>query len=288
MSRLADLAEIRFRQPDRVAEALANRAPGTMPGSGKRLLIIAADHPGRGSLRVGVSPFAMASRDELLTRCLTALARPGVDGFLGTADLIEDLALLGALEGKLVFGSMNRSGLVGATFEVDDRVTAFTPSGIVESGLDGGKLLLRIDLRDPVTPAMLEQAARAVGDLAGAGKVALLEPFISSRSDGALRNDLSPDAVVRSIAIASALGPTSARTWLKLPCVPDMDRVVGTTTLPIMLLGGQVTTDMDENFRRWSDALRLPNVKGLVIGRAMLYPRDGDVAGAVDRIVEVL
>ena len=37
---------------------------------------------------------AMASREDVLSRCVTALGRPGVNGFLGTADLIEDLALL--------------------------------------------------------------------------------------------------------------------------------------------------------------------------------------------------
>ena len=36
----------------------------------------------------------MASREEVLSRCVTALGRPGVNGFLGTADMIEDLALL--------------------------------------------------------------------------------------------------------------------------------------------------------------------------------------------------
>lgn len=288
MSLLSELSEIRFTRPDAVAEALANRAPGRMPTVGEKLLIVAADHPGRGALKAGDDAFAMAPREELLRRCVTALGRPGVHGLLGTPDLVEELALLGALEGKLVFGSMNRSGLVGAKFEVDDRITAWTPPGIARAGLDGGKLLLRLDLQDPATPAMLAQAARAVGELADAGKVALLEPFVSRRVGGKLTNDLSPEAVIRSIAVASALGHTSARTWLKLPTVPDMERVLATTTLPVMLLGGPVARDLDAQVRGWSEGLRLPNVKGLVIGRALLFPRDGDVAAAVDRIVEVL
>jgi hypothetical protein len=32
----------------------------------------------------------------------------------------------------------------------------------------------------------------------------------------------------------------------------------------------------------WGRALRLPGVRGLVIGRALLYPPDDDVATAVD------
>lgn len=288
MSRLAELSEIRFRHPGRVAEAMAARAPGQLPEAGKKLLIVAADHPGRGALKAGTDPFAMASREELLQRCIVALGRPGVDGFLGTPDMVEDLTLLGALEGKLVLGSMNRSGLIGASFEVDDRVTAWTPEGIAAARLDGGKLLLRLDLGDPATPAMLEQAAHAVDALAAAGKIALLEPFVSRRADGRLANDLTPDAVIRSIAVASALGSTSRHTWLKLPCVPDMERVMAASSLPVLLLGGPVTPNLDDKVRSWSESLRLPNVKGLVIGRALLFPRDGDVAGAVDRIVEVL
>jgi hypothetical protein len=43
----------------------------------------------------------MASRTELLERLCTALDRPGVDGVLGTPDILEDLLLLGRLEGKV-------------------------------------------------------------------------------------------------------------------------------------------------------------------------------------------
>ena len=65
----------------------------------------------------------MASRSDLLDRLVTALARPGVDGVLGTPDILDDLLLLGALDGKVVIGSMNRGGLQGASFELDDRFT---------------------------------------------------------------------------------------------------------------------------------------------------------------------
>ncbi|SNS08914.1 hypothetical protein SAMN06265355_110324 [Actinomadura mexicana] len=34
--------------------------------------------------------------------------------------------------------------------------------------------------------------------------------------------------------------------------------------------------------------MRLPTVRGLVVGRSLLYPPDGDVAAAVDAAVELL
>ena len=71
----------------------------------------------------------MASRTDLLDRLVTALARPGVDGLLATADIVEDLLLLGALEDKVVFASMNRGGLQGSVFEMDDRQTGYDVAG---------------------------------------------------------------------------------------------------------------------------------------------------------------
>lgn len=288
MSLIGQLSDIRFSDPDAVARALADREPGPGLGEVDRLMVIAADHPARGALGAGDDDLAMASRESLLERCVTALGRPGVNGFLGTPDIIEDLALLGALDGKIIWGSINRAGIQGARFEIDDRVTGYDARGIVESGLDGGKMLLRIDLDDPATPAMLERTANMIGDLADVSRNALIEPFISGVVNGRITNDLSPEAVIRSIAISSALGRTSARTWLKLPCVAEMERVMESTTLPSLILGGEVPENMDEALSGWQSALRLPNVKGLVIGRSLLYPRDGDVAAAVDNCVEVL
>ena len=70
---------------------------------------------------------------------MTALSRPGVDGLLATADIAEDLLLLGALEGKLVFSSMNRGGLQGSAFEMDDRNTGYDVRGHDRAGFDGGE-----------------------------------------------------------------------------------------------------------------------------------------------------
>jgi hypothetical protein len=231
---------------------------------------------------------AMSDRSELLARCVEALSRPGVHGFLGTADIVEELALLGALDGKLVYGSMNRGGLAGASFEMDDRFTGYDARGVAEAGLDGGKMLMRIDLEDPGTIRTLEACARAVDELASQHALAMVEPFISARVDGKVRSVLTPDGVIRSIAIASGLGRTSAYTWLKLPCVPDMERVLAASTMPALILGGEVSDDPYAALAGWAKALALPAVRGLVIGRSLLYPPDDDVAAAVDNAVGLL
>lgn len=288
MVSIDEIRQIRMHEPGRIARALAERPRGTMPGPGSKLMVIAADHAARGALGVGSDPTAMGDRRELLRRCAAALARPGVHGFLGTADMVEDLTLMGALDGKLVYGSMNRGGLRGASFELDDRFTGYSTGAIVAAGLDGGKMLMRVDLEDPGSLDTIVASAHAVDELAAAGLMAMVEPFISSRVDGAVTNDLTTDAVVKSVAIAAGLGGTSAHTWLKLPLVPDMEAVAAASTMPALILGGEVGEDAEATAEGWAEALRYPGIEGLVVGRALLYPHDDDVEGAVDRAVALL
>ncbi|MGC7098503.1 Cgl0159 family (beta/alpha)8-fold protein [Amycolatopsis lurida] len=278
----------RVQAPEAIAEAASNRARAKSPFNDKgRTMIIAADHPARGANGVGADPLAMADRGELLERLCLALERPGVTGVLATADILDDLLLLGVLDGKTVIGSMNRTGLAGSSFEIDDRFAGYDAESIGRRRFDGGKMLTRICLTDPATPSVLENTAKAVNDLADRKLIAMVEPFLSAWDGGRLKNDLSPEAVIRSITIASGLGRDSAHTWLKLPVVEDMERVLAASTLPAVLLGGEVK-DPDAAFAAWQRALALPTVQGLVVGRSLLYPHDGDVAKAVDTAVGLL
>jgi uncharacterized protein len=287
--RLADIVDIRVHHPERVAElAVARTRPTSLVGASGRLMLVAADHPARGALRAGGDAMAMADRWELLRRLAIALSRPGVDGVLGTADILDDLLLMGALEGKVVIGSMNRGGLAGTVFEIDDRFTGYRAEAIARQGLQGGKMLLRIDPDDPATAPTLQACAASVDALAERGLMAMVEPFISHRVDGRVRNDLTTEAVIRSATVAAGLGSTSAYTWLKLPVVDEMNDVLAATTLPVLLLGGEVAADQDAQFAQWSKVLDSPQVKGMVVGRTLLYPPDGDVAAAVDATVEMI
>ncbi len=283
------ILDARTRRPQAIARSADQRKRReALLGDDNRLFIIAADHPARGALRVGERPMAIANRMELLERMSLALSRPGVDGVLGTADVIEDLLLLGVLDDKVVIGSMNRGGLAGTVFEIDDRFTGYDAAAIARMGFDGGKMLFRIDPDDPSTARTMESCARAVSDLAAHGLMAMVEPFISHRVDGRVHNDLSPEAVTRSITVASGLGRTSAYTWLKVPVVDDMERVLAASTLPTLLLGGEVSADQNAAFDRWHKALQMPTVHGLVVGRTLLFPPDDDVTGAVDAAVSLM
>lgn len=278
----AQITDLRVTDPGLVARMWAGRRRRPLVGEDGRMLVVAADHPARGALGVRGDAMAMGSRSDLLDRLATALSRPGVDGVLGTPDVLDDLLLMGALDDKVAIGSMNRGGLQGSVFELDDRFTGYTADEIAARGLDGGKMLTRIALDDPGTVATLEASAQAVTELARHEVMAMVEPFLSRRRDGKVENLLDPDSTIRSIHVASGLGASSAYTWLKLPVVDDLERVMDATTMPTLLLGGDPKGDPQDSYDAWGRSLGLPSVRGLVVGRALLYPPDGDVGAAVD------
>lgn len=283
-----ELRQVRAADPQRIKKLLTSRRRRPLIPADGRLMIVACDHPARGSLSASGRPTAMADRTEVLDRLVVAISHPGVDGVLATADILEDLLLLGALENKVVFSSMNRGGLASSSFEMDDRMTGYDVQGTIDACFEGAKMLTRIDLQDAATVATLQACAKAVTELNRAELIAMVEPFMSSRVGGRVVNDLAPDAVIHSIAIAQGLGASSAYTWMKLPVVDEMERVMAATTLPTLLLGGDSRGDPDERYESWARALALPSVLGLVVGRTLLFPHDDDVAGAVDTAVSLV
>ncbi|MEU8899454.1 aldolase [Nocardia sp. NPDC048505] len=288
-ARWRELLRIRATDPGAVERAYARRVrrPTLMPDK-RTLFLVAADHPARGALGVGADRTAMADRRTLLERLLIALSNDEVDGVLGSPDVVEELLLLGALNGKVVIGSMNRGGLAGAEWEIDDRFTGYDADSLVRYRLDGGKMLLRLVDSDPGTVPTLHACAQAVSELAAHGLLAMVEPLPYHRDDsGALVMSKDAPALSRAITVASGLGVTSAYTWLKIPA-PENNSVLDATTLPVVVLGGIPSGDPAADVAAWGGALTHEVVRGLVVGRSLLYPPDGDVAAAVDAAARVL
>ena len=112
---IADLVRTRTGTP--AGRRRGGRRP-TAPRRAARRARPAHDDRGRPprprGAAAGADPTRHGRPRELLDRLCVALERPGVNGVLGTADVLDDLLLLGALEGKVVVGSMNRGGLAGS------------------------------------------------------------------------------------------------------------------------------------------------------------------------------
>ncbi len=293
---MTSLTDDRWRQliaeradhPERALAALRGRARRPLLTDG-RLFIVAADHTAGGMLGVPGDPFAMADRRRTLEALLVSLAHPGVDGVLGSPDILEELALLGALDHKLAFGTMNRGGLMGASWELDDRMTAYDARAIAECGLDGGKVLLRLADDDAGTAPTIEACARAVSECARLGLPIMVEPLpYHHETPGRAKLLDDDDALLRAVAVGASLGYTSSSTWLKVPAAKDPARMLACTTLPALILGGSPGPDPEATYASWVAAMEVPNVRGLVVGRALLYPADGDVAEAIDRAARIV
>ncbi len=282
------LLEARVFEPGALRVALADRARRPVAGDDGNLLILAADHTARGMLAAGDDPLAVADRRVLLERLASGLAMPGVDGVLASADLLEELAWLGALEGRLAIGTMNRGGVIGAEWELDDRMSAYDADHVASCGLDGGKVLLRIEDTDPGVARTLESVAAAVTALADRDLMCMVEPLPYLLADGRAVLDPSVERLIKVVAIASGLGASSAYTWLKVPGSDRMAEVAAATTMPILMLGGDPGADADSTFNRWEKAMVQPNVRGLVAGRPLLYPHEVSSASAIGRAAAIV
>lgn len=283
------LIDARIFDPQSLVAALVSRRRRTIPGTDGKLLILAADHTARGKISLGKDSLAMSDRYTLLDRLVRCLAMPQVDGVLASADILEELAWLGAIDGKLAIGTINRGGIIGARWELDDRVTAYDVDHVESMGLDGGKTLIRIDPSDSGVARTIETVARISTELADRRIMSLIEPLpYVTGVDLQPKLDTSDDALVKVVAIASGLGASSAYTWLKVPASARMSEVAGATTLPILMLGGEPGANPDATFDLWAESMAEPNVRGLVAGRTLLYPNDGDSEAAVIRAAQII
>ena len=287
--RYLELIEARINNPASLQKALKNRARRSVAGKDGKLMLLAADHTARGIIAAGNNPTAIADRFILLDKLIRGLAVAGVDGVMASADILEELAWLGALEEKVAIGTMNRGGIIGATWELDDRLTAYDAEHIKSMGLDGGKTLLRIDETDPGVARTIEMVAQVTTQLADLELVSMIEPLpYMKNSDGRAVLDPSEEKLINVVSIASALGSSSAFTWLKIPAPANPERVAAATSCPILLLGGDPGSNWEEVFAKWEKALTVPNIRGLVPGRALLYGEDLDVEAAVSRAAKMV
>ena len=278
------LLQDRAERPQSFVEALTGRRRRALVGSDRRLLIVAADHTARAIVAAGHDPFAIANRRDLLDRLVRILRHRQVDGLLASADLVEELAWLGALEEKLVFGTMNRGGYLGASWGLDDRMTAYDAEHVARLGLDGGKVLLRIEHTDPGVGRTLADVVEQMRLLEERNLVCIVEPLpyvIDAAGQPAL--DKSTDRLDKIVSIAAGLGANSMRTWLKLPAWTSATTLGKATTMPVLLLGGDPGANLEATFQEWEQSLQVPNVIGLVAGRPLLFPHERSVEEVTER-----
>ena len=287
---LAKITEVRLKDPEcsvRVARTRKRRASLAPDG---KLNILAADHPARRVTKVGDDPLRMADRNGYFARIVRVLQSEFVDGVMATMDILEDLLILhhlikeaggpGLLDNRVLIASLNRGGLAGTTWEMDDPITGPSPSTCAALSLDGSKLLLRLCDEESESLKTMLYCARAITEMNALGLPTFLEPLPVVKNNGGYRVVKTADALAKIVGVASALGDSSRNLWLKLPYCENYQSVAGATTLPILLLGGESVGDATPLLREIAAGLAAgANVRGALVGRNVLYP------GAEDPLV---
>jgi DhnA family fructose-bisphosphate aldolase class Ia len=284
---LARISELRVADPEfawRAAQARQLRASIAPQG---KLNLLAADHPARNVTRVGDDILAMADRREYLARIVRVLQSPQVDGVMATMDVLEDLLAIDGLrrdsgaapllDERVLIASLNRGGLAGSVWELDDPMTAATPQACRAWRLDGAKTLLRVDEKNPDSLKTMLACAKAINQTNALGLPMFLEPLPVRTSEKGYEVVKTAGALARLAGVASALGDSSRLLWLKLPYCEDFADVARATTLPILLLGGESAGDPSPFLEQLESAMKAgANVRGALVGRNVLYPGDED------------
>ena len=239
-------------------------------------LILAADHRARGVMTI--------ERYEDYLEAITA-ALPCCDGILASIQPLRDLADSEVLRSdQRTYLSLNRTGLAGSAFELDDRLVASVERA-ADDGWFGVKHMTRIDLGNPLTAPALELLGRVLEEARLAGLDVLVEPLCWR--DGAVARDT--DSIVFAAVVAHDLGSPV----LKVP-VPDaaaggaraeaVRRVVESVGSPVLFLGGP-RSSRDAMLDEVRDVMA-GGAAGLAIGRAVLQdPDPGAVAAELATIV---
>jgi len=268
-------------------------------GKDGRLTILAADHPARRIVKSGDDPLIMGDRLSYLGRLLRVITSPEFDGIMGTPDILEDLLIVNHLlrkgggpsflDGKVMLGCMNRGGLSGVVFEMDDRFTAFTAESIKELGLDGSKIMFRLEVNSPDSGKTIMYCADAINECTKAGVTTFLEPLPVEKTEDGYSILKNTEDMVKIVGIASALGGTSMNTWLKIPYCENYEVVARATTLPMLMLGGSSKGNPTPTITEFVNGMKAGNtIRGALVGRNVHHPGDDDpraVALAINGVV---
>lgn len=292
---LAQLTETRVSDPERSLQAAKERKRRTRLTVDGKLNILAADHPARRVTRVGDDPLRMADRHDYLSRILRVLMSDMVDGLLATMDILEDLLILhdlmqknggpAFLNDKLLIASLNRGGLLGSSWEIDDPVSGPSPATCAEWRLDGAKILLRICDDEPNSLKTLLATVNAITELNAVGLPMFLESLPVTKTENGYTIVKKAEELARIVGAASAMGDSSRHLWLKLPYCENYEMVARATTLPILLLGGESIGDATPFLRELASGLTAgPNVRGALVGRNILYPGVDDPLAIIESV----
>jgi len=241
-------------------------------------VILAADHRARGVV-------TMENYRDYVEALVHAL--PACDGILATAQPLADLADGGHLAPRhRTYLSLNRTGLAGSVFELDDRLVASVPRAVAD-GWTGVKHLTRIDLGDHRTSPALQLLGEVLEQARSAALDALIEPLMWR--EGRVARDT--DSIVFAAVVAHDMGAPVIK--VPVPAVAPgaerqraVARVVASVGVPVLFLGGPLgDAGRPPVLDEVRDVMR-GGGSGMAIGRAVYQdPDPAEMAGLVAELV---
>jgi DhnA family fructose-bisphosphate aldolase class Ia len=225
-------------------------------------LVLAADHRARGVSTIERYADYVRALQEALPHC---------DGILATVQPLTDLAAAGAVRpDQRTYLSLNRTGLAGAAFELDDRLVA-SVARAADDGWTGVKLMTRIDLDDRHGAAALELLGRVLEDARASRLEALIEPVMWRQGQ--------MSRVTADVLLAATIAHDLGAPLLKVP-VPEapggqarveaVNRVVASVGVPVLFLGGPQDRQGPERTLEESRDVMAGGGAGLAMGRAII------------------
>jgi DhnA family fructose-bisphosphate aldolase class Ia len=295
------ITDVRIERKEIVSEESKARVRRPHLTTNGKLTILAADHPGRMVISYGDNPILMGDRHEYLGHVLRVLLGSDFDGVMGTPDIIEELFIVSwlyrqkhgesFLDNRVVIGTMNRGGLLGTVFEMDDRFTSYTAQKISELRLDGAKFMFRLEENESGSGKTMYYCAKVIEALNQLGLPAFLEalPVRKDATGYPVRKDA--ESLVKVIGVATAMGDSSLNLWIKIPYCDGYKLVAASTTCPILMLGGASKGNPIPVLKEFEEGLKAGrNVRGILVGRNILFPGPDDpacVAQAAHQIVHM-
>lgn len=244
-------------------------------------VILAADHRARGVMTIETYSSYLGAVRAALSHC---------DGVLASVQPLGNLAPA-ITATQRTYLSLNRTGLAGTAFELDDRLVT-TVARAVADGHTGVKHMTRIDRDDPVSARAIELLGNVLEECRTAGIEALVEAV--TWTGGKMARD--PDSIVYAAVIANDMGAPV----LKVP-VPDVGpgperveavaRIVSSVGVPVLFLGGPRMDSGDVPAYRDALLAEVGDVvtggaAGLAIGRALIL--DPDPALIAKQVADVV
>lgn len=258
---------------------LTNRMSKIFAKDGKSM-VLAIDHRQRG-IQEGIDNF------KDLVSLIERLA-PYIDAIMTTKEPLAQIIVNGSLRDKGLVLSLNRTGLAGTVFEMDDRLVC-TVETVLRWGLDGAKLLIKFNKDSAFTNEQLSLLSDVVEECEKWSIPLMVEPLYMNMTDGKIIMDRSYEA----IKWVSIITNDFKVPILKIPYVKSNSRkegiekfrkIVDSVNAKVLLLGGPKRDNPIEVLQDFEDGVKA-GADGFVVGRNVFLSEKPEVMALAMKLI---